>query len=171
MRGGFPPGFSPFGGPQQPRRGRGDVRLVVLGLLAEEPMHGYQLIREVARRSEGSWRLSPGSVYPMLSQLEDDGLVVADDSACRRSFGLTEAGRAEAESRADEFDELWADPADPDAQGWHDLAGLVAQVAAAAVQVGSEGTQTQRERAATLLEDTRRSLYRLLAEADGEQTS
>ena len=141
----------------------------MLGLLAQEPMHGYQLIREVARRTDGSWRLSPGSVYPTLSQLEDEGLVVADDSGGRRSFGLTDAGRAEAASRVDEFDALWAEPADPEAQGWHDLAGLVAQVAAAAVQVGAEGTETQRERAATLLEDTRRALYRLLAEADGEE--
>jgi len=158
-------GFSPFGG-APPRRERGDVRLAVLGLLAEEAMHGYQLIRAVARRSDGSWRISPGSVYPMLSLLEDEGLVVADDSGGRKSFGLTAAGRDEAQSRHAEFEALWDHTADPATQGWQDLAGLVAQVAAAAVQVGSEGTEAQRERAADVLEEARRALYRLLADDD-----
>jgi len=162
-------GFSPFGG-VPPRRERGDVRLAVLGLLAEEPMHGYQLIREVARRSDGRWRISPGSVYPMLSLLEDEGLVVADDSSGRKSFALTAAGRNEAQSRHAEFEALWDDVADPVTQGWQDLAGLVAQVAAAAVQVGSEGTEAQRERAADVLEEARRALYRLLADDDQRGT-
>ena len=160
-------GFPPFGGPAG-RRGRGDVRLAVLGLLAEEPMHGYQLIREVAQRSRGSWRISPGSVYPTLSQLEDEGLVTSDDSGGRRSFDLTAAGRAEVATRADEYSALWAEDDDVDTQGWQDLAGLLAQVGAAAMQVGSEGSEVQRERAAVLLEDTRRSLYRLLADDEEE---
>jgi len=171
--GGPPPwlrgaGFPPFGGPSG-RRGRGDVRLAVLGLLAEEPMHGYQLIREVAERSHGSWRISPGSVYPMLSQLEDEGLVTSDDSGGRRAYDLTAAGRAEVASRSDEYSALWADVDDTDTQGWQDLAGLVAQVGAAAMQVGAEGTEVQRERAAVLLEDARRSLYRLLADDEPRQ--
>ncbi len=160
LRGG---GFPAFGA-QRGRRGRGDVRLVVLGLLAEEPMHGYQLLREVARRSRGTWRLSPGSVYPTLSALEEEGLVVADDGGGRRSYRLTDAGRAELAEHADEYAALWDESEDLSPHGWHDLAGLVAQVGAAAVQVGSEGTEQQRERAAELLEDARRSLYRLLAD-------
>lgn len=133
-------------------------------------MHGYQLMREVAQRSRGSWRISPGSVYPTLSQLEDEGLVTSDDSGGRRSFDLTAAGRAEVATRADEYAALWVDD-DTDEHGWQDLAGLVAQVGAAAMQVGAEGTELQRERAAVLLEDARRSLYRLLADDEPEEGS
>ena len=157
--------FAPFGGPGAPRRGRGDVRLAVLGILAEQPMHGYQLIREIAQRSQGTWRVSPGSVYPTLSQLEDEGLVRAEQSGGRRIFHLTDDGRAEVTGRADEFAALWTS----DEAGWEqagDFAGLVMQVGAAAMQVASAGTDDQRERAAELLEQTRRSLYRLLADDD-----
>ena len=173
-RGGPPPwlrglGFPPFGERHNPRRGRGDVRLAVLGLLAEQPMHGYQLIREIASRSCGAWRVSPGSVYPTLSLLEESGLVEADESDGRRSFTLTEAGRAEAESRATEFAALWERASDEEPDGRTDLAGLVFQVGAAAMQVGAAGTEDQRERAAELLERTRRSLYRLLADDEAEK--
>ena len=167
---GLPPwlrDFVPFGGPGTPRRGRGDVRLAILGILATEPMHGYQLIREISDRSGGSWRVSPGSVYPTLSQLEDEGLVRAEQTGGRRVFDITDEGRAEVAERAAEFSTLWQ--ADDDAQ-WQlrgDFAGLVMQVGAAAMQVATAGTEEQRERAAELLEETRRSLYRLLADEDG----
>lgn len=161
----------PFGAPHGTRRGRGDVRLAVLGLLAEEPMHGYQIIREIATRSGGSWRISPGSVYPTLSALEDEGLVSVDESDGRRSFRLTEAGRAELLDRADEIARLWDAGDDAATQGWQELAGLVAQVGAAAMQVGAQGTDVERERAADLLESTRRSLYRLLADDGSEEVS
>lgn len=170
--GGHPPfgGFGRFGG-SPGRRGRGDVRLAVLGLLADEPMHGYQLIREVARRSRGSWRISPGSVYPMLSALEDEGKVSSDEEGGRRSFQLTDAGRSEYAARAEEFAALWEADDEPWMQDWQDLKGQLEQVLAAAVQVSSEGTESQRERAAELLEDTRRALYRVLAEDDQEPES
>ncbi len=94
--GGFGPGF---GGPmfgRGPKVGRGDVRAAVLALLVEEPMHGYQIITELTDRSGGVWRPSPGSVYPTLQVLEDQGLVTADRSEGRRVFRLTDEGRAEA---------------------------------------------------------------------------
>lgn len=171
--GGPPPwlrgmGFPPFGGPESTRRGRGDVRLAVLGLLAEQSMHGYQLIREIAARSAGGWRVSPGSVYPMLSQLEESGLVESVEADGRRSFALTESGRAEAARRSEEFTALWQRAQDDADDGRGELAGLVFQVGAAAMQVGAAGTEEQRERAADLLEQTRRSLYRLLANDDPE---
>jgi hypothetical protein len=70
----------PFGGPGRGPRGRGrrrrgDVRLAILRLLAEEPRNGYQLMQTIEERSEGQWRPSPGSVYPTISQLEDEGLI------------------------------------------------------------------------------------------------
>ncbi len=140
-----------------------DRLAAVLGLLAEEPMHGYQLIREISARSGGDWRASPGSVYPTLSQLEESGLVESTEEGGRRSFSLTESGIAEAHSSADEFAALWQRSAEEPADGRGELAGLVFQVGAAAMQVGAAGSEEQRERAAELLEQTRRSLYRLLA--------
>lgn len=177
--GGGPPwarGFGPwahgFGGPGWqgggPRRGRGDIRLAVLGLLDEEPMHGYQLIREIAQRSAGDWRASPGSVYPTLSQLEDEGLVRAEESAGRRVFQLTAKGRREAAERAEEFTALWQPVEGSDVDGMRELGGLVFQVGAAAMQVASAGTEDQRERAAELLERARRDLYKLLADEPGD---
>src|ERR1700731_1843201 len=93
--GAFAPGF-PFR-PSFRRAGRGDIRAAILALLAEQPMHGYQIIQELTERSGGAWRPSPGSVYPTLQQLEDEGLVRAvQTEAGRRVHELTEAGRAEA---------------------------------------------------------------------------
>ena len=94
--GGFGPGFG-----RGPKVRRGDVRAAILALLAEEPMHGYQIITELIERSGGVWRPSPGSVYPTLSALEDQGLVTADTSAGTRVFSLTPEGRTEAEAAGD----------------------------------------------------------------------
>src|SRR4051794_31548510 len=84
----------------QGRAGRGDIRAAILALLAEQPMHGYQIMRELRDRSGGAWRVSPGSVYPTLSQLEDEELIRAEQAGGKRVFTLTEAGKAEAEQVA-----------------------------------------------------------------------
>jgi len=76
------------------RARRGDVRTALLLLLDEGPRNGYQLMQEIENRSGGAWRPSPGSVYPALSQLEDEGLVRAEEQDGRRTFVLTEAGKA-----------------------------------------------------------------------------
>src|ERR687897_1351037 len=93
-----PPGPWGFGGRRRGRRGRGDVRAAILALLAERPMHGYEMISELETRTGGVWRPSPGSIYPTLQLLEDEGLIVSEESEGRRRFTLTEAGRAAAES-------------------------------------------------------------------------
>ena len=157
-----------FGSPGGPRAGRGDVRLALLGILAEQPMHGYQLIREIARRSRGSWRVSPGSVYPTLSQLANEGLAEAEEGDGRRAYHLTDLGHREVRERSDVFDALWLKAEDGEGNSHRDLAGLAFGVAAAAMQVASAGTEDNRAAAAELLEQTRRSLYRLLA--DPEET-
>ena len=79
------------------RAGRGDIRAAILALLVEEPMHGYQIIQELAERTGGVWRPSPGSVYPTLQQLEDEELVreTASESG-KRVYELTDAGREQA---------------------------------------------------------------------------
>jgi DNA-binding PadR family transcriptional regulator len=167
----------PFGGPGwgPHRRGRGrarrgDVRLALLRLLAEQPRNGYQLMQAIEERSEGLWRPSPGSVYPTLAQLEDEGLVRSVEAEGARRFEITDAGREHLESRAAEQDP-W-EPAAEDAENpLAELAPLVIQIGKATFQVASVGDQSQRERARTLLADTRRALYRILAddaEAEGE---
>ncbi len=91
------PPFAPWGsGPawRGMKARRGDVRAAILGVLADQPMNGYQLIQEIAQRSGGAWKPSPGSIYPTLQQLEDEGLVRADAPDGRRTFSLTDEGVA-----------------------------------------------------------------------------
>src|SRR5712691_13158505 len=111
---GGPPGFrgpGPWaGGPRMRglRARRGDVRAAALALLAGQPMNGYQIIQEIGERSGGLWRPSPGSVYPALQQLEDEGLIVAQaDENGRRSFQLTAEGRDYVEAHPDEVRAPW----------------------------------------------------------------
>jgi DNA-binding PadR family transcriptional regulator len=164
----------PFGGPGwgPHRRGRGrarrgDVRLALLRLLAEEPRNGYQLMQAIEERSHGFWRPSPGSVYPTLSQLEDEGLIRSVDSEGTRRFEITDAGREHLDSRAGE-PAPW-EPASEDAENpLTELAPLVIQIGKATFQVASVGDRAQREQAQALLADTRRALYRILAEDEDE---
>jgi DNA-binding PadR family transcriptional regulator len=157
--GGFP-GFLGRG----PRAGRGDVRAAILALLAEEPMHGYQIMRELGERSGGVWRPSPGSIYPTLQQLEDEELVRPETGeGGRRVFTLTDAGRevqAAAAGGPAPWDEVGAE-GDSTALELRDLVG---QVMGAARQVLHAGEATQIAQAKGVLRDTRRKLYRILAE-------
>ncbi|OHV22492.1 PadR family transcriptional regulator [Parafrankia soli] len=168
--GGFGPGGWPFGrgfppGPgfgRGARVARGDVREALLALLAEEPMHGYQMIGELASRSGGVWRPSPGSVYPVLSLLADEGLVRAEERDGRRVFHLTDAGRAHVEARAGTAKpwETAAASADDETTA---LRTLAFGVGAAVVQVAQAGDADQIAAARDLLTETRRGLYRILA--------
>ncbi|MDA0567069.1 PadR family transcriptional regulator [Streptomonospora sp. S1-112] len=177
--GGGPFGPSPFemfgGGRRRrggPRARRGDVRTGILLLLAEEPRSGYEIIREGRERSGGAWRPSPGSVYPMLQQLEDEGLVrpaANAEGGRRRPFELTDEGHAYVERHAAELTPPWdAVPEEyEDALSrYHEISSLAAQLSAAAAQVAQAGTDEQVERAKRLLAETRRGLYRILAEED-----
>jgi DNA-binding PadR family transcriptional regulator len=139
------------------------VRLAVLLLLAEEPMHGYQIITELTERSDGMWRPSPGSVYPTLQQLEDEGLVVALERDGRRTFSLTDDGRATVEALPAGRRAPWEEMVAPD----DDTVGMrrrITQVAAAAMQVMAGGTEDQIARAEEVLAEAQRALYRLLSE-------
>ena len=79
------------------RARRGDIRAAILLVLADRPMHGYEVMTELAERSGGVWRPSPGSVYPTLQQLEDEDLVRSEEVDQKRVFRLTDAGRQESE--------------------------------------------------------------------------
>lgn len=157
-------GHGPLKQQRGPRAGRGDIRTAVLALLAEEPMHGYQMIQEIGRRSGGSWKPSPGSVYPTLQQLEDEGLVRAEDQEGRRVFRLTDEGQQLAAERADEFAGLWEGmaPKEDETQ----LGDLIFQVGAAFVHVARTGTPEQMAEARKVLARTRADLYRILGDED-----
>jgi DNA-binding PadR family transcriptional regulator len=173
--------FGPFGPPLPPgppgpwrgrgrgRRGRGDVRAAILALLAERPMHGYEMIQELEARTGGVWRPSPGSVYPTLQLLEDENLIAGEESEGRRRFALTDAGRAEAQ-RQDQQAPWEQVTAGVNPAAWS-LRDAIGQMAQAAWSVGSVGTEGQQARALEILHDSRRRLYAILAEADPPEGS
>lgn len=163
---GGPGGFGGFGGPgfgRGRRTGRGDVRAAALSLLVQGPLHGYQIIQEIAERTGGAWKPSPGSVYPMLQQLADEGLVRAEESDGRRVFTLTEAGQTYANERQAEFAAVWEAATGADNDARQELWEGFGQLAAAMRQVGQAGTPAQIAAASRLLAETRRQLYRILA--------
>jgi DNA-binding PadR family transcriptional regulator len=175
-RGGFGPGFGRafafgfgpggFGG-WQGRRGarRGDVRTAILTLLAEAPMHGYQIMQQLAERSGGLWQPSAGSIYPTLQQLEDEGLVTGTEQDGRRVYSLTEAGRAAAAESAKRGQAPWqVDGADEAA----DLRSTFISFATAFWQVTTTGSPETVAAASEILTDARRRLYRLLADEEAE---
>ncbi len=157
-----------FGGGRRAVR-RGDVRSAVLGVLNEQPAHGYQVISELETRSGGRWRPSAGSIYPTLQQLQDEGLVRSTEVDGRRTYELTDAGREEAAASA-AGRPSWDEPGDE----LLDLRRLSMQVVAASMQVSQVGTSATAEAARDILVDARRRLYRLLAEDEptsGSETS
>ena len=171
-RGPGPSGF-PFGGfrgrgfGHRPRRkGHGDVRGAILILLSERPMHGYQIIQEIGERSEGLWHPSPGSVYPALQQLEDEGLVRVEKAEGRKVAHLTEEGDTYVREHREELGAPWEAAAEDYGEGLLELRDLVGQVATATMQVAQAGDSGQISEARRLLTDVRRQLYRVLAGDD-----
>jgi DNA-binding PadR family transcriptional regulator len=159
-----------FGGRGRgPRVRRGDVRAAILDVLAVEPMNGYQIIQQIAERSGGAWKPSPGSVYPTVQQLEDEGLVGGRESDGRRLLELTVEGRQYVADHPEELAATWRpfDQAEEE-QETGDLKPVIGQVMAAVWQVVVSGTKQQQAEAAEILADARRKLYGLLAEGDTE---
>ena len=148
------------------RRSRGDVRAAVLALLAEQPMHGYQIIQELEARTDGAWRVSPGSIYPTLQVLEDVGLVTAEKESGKRVFHLTDEGREAVEAEGDR--KPWEEVNDELDNGLVALRNELGNVAAATMQVANAGNDAQVSAARKVLSDARRQLYLLLAEVDTE---
>jgi DNA-binding PadR family transcriptional regulator len=164
-RGGPRGGFPGFGPPRGPRARRGDVRAALLLLLAEEPRNGYQLMQEIEQRSDGLWRPSPGSVYPALQQLEDEGLVTPTEAG-RKAFTLTDAGRAHVEEQRSELGAPWDEVKGDAGEGVGDLMEVMRPLGMALFQLTHSGTEAQRREALEVLNETRRKLYRILAEDD-----
>jgi DNA-binding PadR family transcriptional regulator len=167
---GFPPWERKFM-MRGPRARRGNVRAAALALLAEQPMNGYQIIQEIGERSGGVWRPSPGSIYPALQQLEDEGLIrVEAGEGGRRAFQLTDEGRSYAEAHPDELNAPWDLVAGGAGGVAIEMRQLIGQVAMAAFQVVSAGTDAQAAQARKVLTDTRKALYRILAADEDEPT-
>jgi DNA-binding PadR family transcriptional regulator len=162
-----PPGPPP-GPARGPKAGRGDVRAAILALLREGPRNGYQIMSEIEERSGGAWRPSPGAVYPALSQLADEGLIVGEESGGRRTFSLTDAGREYVEQHPDRARGAWESATQQEAWQVPGLFAEAARLGGGIVQIAHAGTPEQVQAAERLLEQTRRELYRILAEDDGE---
>nr|SBO98882.1 Transcriptional regulator, PadR family [Nonomuraea gerenzanensis] len=145
-----------------PRIRRGDVRAALLALLHEGPQNGYQMIQGIEERSRGVWRPSPGSVYPALQQLEDEGLVTGDESGGRRTYRLTEQGRAQAARHAEEAP--WEEVARTVPDDHHELRLLWAQLNEAFGHLVRTGGDHQLAEAKKLIKQTRRSVFQILAE-------
>jgi len=148
------------------RMKRGDVRAGILALLAEQPCNGYQIMQELETRSRGMWRPSPGSVYPALQLLEDEGLIRAETGAGGRVFELTERGRKVARDEGAAGSAPWESAASAADDPSLELFGLAGQIGAAAMQVVQTGNQAQIAEARKSLISARRALYRILAEDD-----
>ena len=166
-RGGF--GFGP--GPRGGRRGggrgrgkRGDVRAAILKLLAERPMHGYEMIQEIAERSQNLWRPSPGSVYPTLQLLVDEGLLVARESeGSKKLFELTDDGRAAAEKIETPPWEEIAEGVEP---GHVNMRSAVTQLMGAVAQSAYTANEEQQDRIVDIVNNARREIYGILGESD-----
>jgi len=157
-----------WAGPPGPSRGakagRGDVRAAILALLQEGPRTGYQIMSDIEERSGGAWRPSPGAVYPALSQLADEGLILGAESGGRRTFSLTEAGREYVAQNPDMARGAWESMAQQ--QAWQPPGLLVeaARLGGGIMQMAHAGTPEQIRAAERLLEQTRRKLYQILAD-------
>jgi DNA-binding PadR family transcriptional regulator len=172
--GGFP--FAGFGG--GPSGGswrggrkarRGDIRTAALLLLLEEPRNGYQIMQEVEERSDGVWRPSPGSVYPALAQLEDEGLIRSEELDGRKAFQLTEAGRAHIQERDPDRPAPWEQMSGDLGSGAAELGKIMREISFAFMQLLRTGSEDQQRQARKVLADARRELYRILADgADSE---
>ncbi|MGC4173958.1 PadR family transcriptional regulator [Demequina sp.] len=152
-----------FEGKVSTRVSRGDVRTAILALLAEQPMHGYQLIREIEERTDGRWKPSAGSVYPTLQLLADEGLVTAEMSQDRKTYSLTEAGAELAKEAAAETP--WAKEEAEQAAPASLLPKAGMELAQAVAQINRSGTPEQKQQAKDLLDETRRKIYSILAQS------
>lgn len=149
------------------RARRGDVRAAVLTLLADEPMHGYEMIKEIEERSGGYWKPSAGSIYPTLQLLEEQGLISGEESGGRRLFSLTEEGRAAVDERTEKGEALpWEQVRSGAPAELVQLGRSAQQLRAAIGQALHAADEGQRSRIRDLLDETRRGIYAILAEKD-----
>lgn len=145
------------------------MRAAILALLREGPRNGYQIMADIEERSGGAWRPSPGAVYPALSALADEGLIIAEESGGKRTFTLTDAGREYVAENPEMARGAWESDQQQEAWQVPGLFASAARLGSGIVQLAHAGTPAQVSAAERLLERTRRELYRILAEDDEDQ--
>jgi DNA-binding PadR family transcriptional regulator len=162
-----------------PRVRRGDVRSAILDVLrtaaeseSPEQVNGYQVIQQISERSGGAWRPSPGSVYPTIQLLQDEGLVETDDERPRKTLALTAEGRAYVAEHAADLAAVWAPfeqhAEDEKSSGVGELKPEIGQVMGAVWQIITTGSPQQQRAAIDVLVETRRRLYGILADGSGD---
>ncbi|MGW0142170.1 PadR family transcriptional regulator [Streptomyces calvus] len=167
----FGPGFGhggPWGGRgrggPRGRARRGDVRASILALLKERPMHGYEMIQEIAERSGGAWKPSPGSVYPTLQLLEDEGLIASASEGGKKLFSLTAAGR---EAAGEGPEAPWEEASrGVDWEALSEIRQAGFGLMEAFGQVWKTGSKDQRDKALAVINEARKKLYLILADED-----
>jgi DNA-binding PadR family transcriptional regulator len=163
------PGWAePFGGRRHRharRFKRGILKFVLLKLLADESRHGYDLIREFRRKG---WAGGAGSIYPLLTALEEEGLILGRDDGERRTYEVTDEGRKRLTEHAHHFGAFFEDESDdegsPDEQARGDLRDAAGRLMQAVAQLGASSKAETIERVRDLLDRTRREIYTLLAQ-------
>ncbi|HRD12611.1 MAG TPA: PadR family transcriptional regulator, partial [Mycobacterium sp.] len=146
------------------RSRRGDVRAAILALLAERPMHGYEMIQEIAERTDGVWKPSPGSVYPTLQLLVDEGVIVGTETeGSKKLFELTEEGRDAAEKIATP---PWQEITEGIEPGHRNLRAAVGQLFGAVAQSAHTASPEQQQRIVDIVNNARREIYQILGESE-----
>jgi len=159
---GFPPGFDRRG-PR--RRSKGDVRIAIIAILhdAETPSrNGYAIMKAIAEATEGGWSPSPGSVYPTLQQLVDEGLVTASGDGRSTEYSLTDEGRTFAAEHAEQLDG-WAKGETP-SDATRAVFESAGKLMAALGQFRHGATDEQKQAAAAELDKARKAIYLILAD-------
>lgn len=159
-----PFGDDSFGGGPPRRLRRGDIRFALLELLAEQPRHGYDLIKELERRFGGFYRPSPGSVYPTLQMLEEEGHLTSELVEGKRVYTITESGRQLLAQR-EQVRGPGRGPFGPGGvrEELHELRHSAAALAEVVMQAARHGTPEQVRAIMAILERTRREVYGVLA--------
>jgi DNA-binding PadR family transcriptional regulator len=163
---GGPFGDDPFGGEGGPRRRhrRGDIKFALLELLAEQPRHGYDLIKELESRYAGFYRPSPGTVYPTLQLLEDEGHLTSEQVEGKRIYTITESGRQLlAERQAGEGEGHPGFRHGAGGEGLDALRRNSMALVEVVMQAARHGTPDQVRAVTQVLDGARREVYRILA--------
>jgi DNA-binding PadR family transcriptional regulator len=141
------------------RARRGDIKFLILEVLADGPRHGYDIIMELEAKSNGRYRPSPGSVYPTLTLLEEGAYISGDTAEGKRVFTITERGRELLAKKP-------AGAAAEDETDGIDLRGSAMKLGAAVLQVARANDATAQQKVRDILDGARREIYKILAESE-----
>lgn len=143
------------------RTPRGDIKFILLSLLAEEPRYGYQLIKELENRYSGFYRPSPGSVYPTLQLLEEGGYLISEQVEGKRVYTITDSGRELLAQRDTPIE--FADRGER-SQQLHQLKEAMTELGSAVMQVARSNNLDRASRVREILNRAKREIYTILAE-------